>query len=148
MDFIDDNIHRQITLAELAAAANLSAFHFARRFKAATGQTPLRFIAERRVVEAKKRLRSGVMPLAQVALECGYTGQSHFTTAFKAVTGVTPGIYRRGAQAVLIAGLLCFSLMYNVATQAGAMDVLMAAMHEFGHEVVEFAVDLDDFLEP
>lgn len=94
LGYIDANIHRQITLAELADEAGLSQFHFSRLFKQKIGMTPLAYLANKRVEMAKTTMRSKGATLAQVALDCGFASQSHFTTCFKAVTGTTPGQYR------------------------------------------------------
>lgn len=99
LEYIEDNLCRQITLDELAGVAGRSKYHFARNFTAALGMSPLRYLANRRVEAAKKRLRGGPESLAQVALSCGFASQSHMNTVFKKVIGVTPGEYRRGSVA-------------------------------------------------
>lgn len=98
-DFINDNLHRQLTLAEMAEVAGMSQFHFTRLFKSKTGMSPLAYVAQKRIELTKTVLRSSGATLAQVAIDCGYASQSHFTTAFKAVTGMTPGEYRKQAAA-------------------------------------------------
>lgn len=95
LDFINDNLHRQITLAEMAEVAGMSQFHFIRLFKSKTGMSPLAYVAQKRIELTKTVLRSSGATLAQVAIDCGYASQSHFATAFKAVTGMTPGEYRK-----------------------------------------------------
>lgn len=94
LTYIEDNLHRQITLAELAAVANLSQYHFGRKFKNRLGMTPLQFLANRRVEAAKHRLRSTSESLVEVSMSCGFASQSHFNTVFKKVTGTTPAVYR------------------------------------------------------
>jgi AraC family transcriptional regulator len=94
-DYIDANLHRQISLQELAELASLSPFHFCRKFKKRVGMTPLAYLAQRRVDKAKKQMRTRGDTLAQVALDCGFASQSHFTTVFRTVTGTTPGQYRK-----------------------------------------------------
>lgn len=95
LGYIEANLHRQMTLAELADVAGLSVFHFARLFKQKMGMTPLAYLANKRVEIAKTAMRSSGATLAQVALDCGFASQSHFSTCFKAVTGITPGQYRK-----------------------------------------------------
>lgn len=94
LDYIEANIHRQITIAELAKVSALSTYHFARSFKLATGFTPIHYIAARRAEAAKALLKKPEISLAEIAYACGYASQSHMTTAFKAIAGVTPGQYR------------------------------------------------------
>lgn len=95
IDYIESNLHRPITLDELAGVCSLSVFHFTRMFKVYYGMSPLRYLAYRRVDAAKHMLMLSKEPLAQIAFSCGFASQSHFTTKFKAVTGVTPAAYRR-----------------------------------------------------
>lgn len=91
--YIDANLSRTIRLPELAELMNMSIFHFSREFKAVANTSPMKYVLERRV-EAAKRALIGPAPLAEVALDVGFSSQSHFTTAFKTVTGVTPSAWR------------------------------------------------------
>lgn len=97
LGYIDDNIHRQITLSELAEVANLSHYHFARKFKNKMGMTALQYLANRRVEMAKRLLRTTSDSLVEISLACGFASQSHFSTVFKKVTGTTPAAYRYNA---------------------------------------------------
>ncbi|NKC33873.1 helix-turn-helix transcriptional regulator [Roseomonas sp. BU-1] len=84
-----------VSLSDLAEAAGLSRFHFARAFRAATGQTPHAHLRRLRCERAKSLMEAGGMTLAEVALACGFAHQAHFTTAFRNVTGTTPGRWRQ-----------------------------------------------------
>lgn len=95
MEYIDANIRRPITVAELADKASMSRYHFMRSFKKTVGETPMRYICRRRIEVAKKMLATRSDPIAEIALEAGYSSQSHMTTVFKAMVGVTPGEFRR-----------------------------------------------------
>lgn len=94
MAYINDNISRQISLTELAEIANLSIYHFSRKFKNAMGETPLQYIAHVRVDAAKRQLRATDDSLVNISISCGFASQSHFNTVFKQVTGTTPMSYR------------------------------------------------------
>lgn len=94
-DFVDANVGRALRLVELADVAGMSQFHFARAFKAAMNETPMRYVLERRIVAAKVALAGGDS-IAVVALDAGFSSQSHFTTSFRLVTGVTPATWRAG----------------------------------------------------
>lgn len=96
VDFIEDNLGRELGLDELARVACLSPYHFVRSFRSAVGQTPHRYLMERRVARARALLKSGGVPLSQVADACGFASQAHFTSAFKRAVGTTPGAYRLG----------------------------------------------------
>jgi AraC family transcriptional regulator len=95
-EFVETRLSEGFGLAEMAASAGLSAWHFSRAFKAATGQTPRAFVVARRIERAKRLLAETRMPLAEVARECGFADQAHLTTAFGRGTGCTPGAFRRG----------------------------------------------------
>jgi AraC-like DNA-binding protein len=98
LDHIDGNLHRDIALAELAALAGLSTTHFARAFRKSLGEPPYRYFRRRRIERAKMLLADTDQGIAEVALECGYAAQSHFSSAFKLLTMKTPAAYRRAAR--------------------------------------------------
>jgi AraC family transcriptional regulator len=95
IDFVEAHLDRDIALNDLAEVCCLSPYHFARAFKARMGSTPYGYVLERRMERAKLLMLAGDLSLCQVALECGFASQSHFTTAFKRVTGITPGEFRK-----------------------------------------------------
>lgn len=82
------------SLEELAAAVNLSPFHFARVFRRATGLPPHAWLQQRRLEQARALLRSGCAA-ASVAAQLGFADQSHLSRQFKQVYGVSPGEYRK-----------------------------------------------------
>jgi AraC family transcriptional regulator len=93
-DFINDNLERDLALAEIAEAVELSPFHFARAFKQATGLTPHQFLIKNRIERAKTLLTDHELPLVEVSYRAGFKNQSHFTTLFRRVTSLTPKAYR------------------------------------------------------
>lgn len=95
IEFIEANLNESIGLDDLAEAAGLSANHFLRVFKLATGETPYHFLRARRLERARQLLIENSMPLAELALECGFANQAHFTAAFSRELGISPGRYRR-----------------------------------------------------
>ena len=92
---VEDRLDGALTIADMAAAAGLSPFHFSRSFKAATGRPPHRYLLERRVERAKQLLRDPRQEIVQVALAAGFASQEHMTTVFRRLTGTTPARYRR-----------------------------------------------------
>jgi AraC family transcriptional regulator len=94
-DYIEAHLHEEILLVDLAEAGGRSVRHFSRMFRRSTGQTPHGFILRKRVDRAKDFLRTRKMPLAEIALTCGFADQSHFATAFRKSTGKTPVHWRR-----------------------------------------------------
>jgi AraC family transcriptional regulator len=98
-EYIEEHIDRGLTLQQMAAVAHLSAYHFARQFKAATGLAPHQYVVARRVERAQQLLREGNdLSLAEVAAEAGFSDQSQFSNHFKRQLGMTPGQFRRSAR--------------------------------------------------
>jgi AraC family transcriptional regulator len=93
VEYIHANLTKELTVEELASAASLSRFHFSRMFKAATGQSPSRFIGQQRLELAKLLLAEG-RSIADVAHDCGFSSESNFVRSFRRATGLTPGLYR------------------------------------------------------
>ncbi len=93
-EMIEDRLGDDIGIDELAAAARLSRFHFMRSFRKAFGVPPHAYRTGKRIALAKACLAAGE-PIADVALSCGFTDQSHFSRVFKNTVGITPGQYRR-----------------------------------------------------
>ena len=93
-DYIEANLDDRLTLAELAAVACLSPYHFSRSFKQAVGVGPQRYVMHRRVERAKALMRRTNQPLARIAQEVGFADQSHLTSVFRREIGVTPGHFR------------------------------------------------------
>ena len=92
----DENIQFPLTLVDLAAVAELSAYNFVRQFSARFGISPMAYVRERRLALAAAQLRQGAPPpLITLAFDCGFDSQEGFTRAFKRAYGVTPGRYRR-----------------------------------------------------
>ncbi|OYY90620.1 MAG: hypothetical protein B7Y45_06640 [Sphingomonas sp. 28-66-16] len=95
IEYVEANLDGDIGLDDLARIAGLSPFHFSRVFKLATGETPYHFLGSRRLNRARALLARGEMPLAELALACGFASQSHFTAAFTKSMGISPGRYRK-----------------------------------------------------
>jgi AraC family transcriptional regulator len=94
IEFMHDNYSRELAVEEIAAAAYLSEYHFARLFKQITGVTPHLYLANLRLESARKLLVKTQFSISEIAAMVGYQSQSHFTKIFKSVTGMTPRAYR------------------------------------------------------
>ena len=90
-----DNLEGSISIPALAVACRLSASYFARSFKLAVGLSPHRWLMNYRVERAKHLLADSDLPLADIALACGFTDQSHLARVFSQLAGATPGAWRR-----------------------------------------------------
>ncbi|HEX8799643.1 MAG TPA: AraC family transcriptional regulator [Terriglobales bacterium] len=96
LERMQTDLSANLDLATLAAESGYSRAHFLRTFRAATGQTPHRYLLELRLTKAQALIASGSMPLIDVALACGFSSHAHLTTAFRSRFGSSPSEYRRG----------------------------------------------------
>ncbi len=90
IDYMHTYLDQDLGLEELAAIAELSPYHFCRSFKRSTGFTPHQYLIRQRVERAKLLLKDGKMGILEVAIDCGFTHQSHLNRHFKRLTGMTP----------------------------------------------------------
>ena len=97
IEFMHDHCARELSLAEIAAAAYLSEFHFARLFKKITGATPHAYLGALRIERARKLLAETDLAIIEVGARVGYNSQSHFTKIFREATGITPHAFRVAA---------------------------------------------------
>ncbi|MBR7831984.1 helix-turn-helix transcriptional regulator [Actinospica durhamensis] len=89
-----EHYHEPISLADLAAAANLSRFYFARVFRASTGTSPGRFLAAIRLSRAKQLLLESSLSITAISYRIGYNSVGTFTSRFTASVGMSPTRYR------------------------------------------------------
>lgn len=94
VEFIDANLENDISLADLATVADLSAFHFSRAFRKSTGKTPQQYVMQQRLERAKVLLARPDLPIVEVSLRSGFKNQSHFTSWFRKYTNFTPKLWR------------------------------------------------------
>ena len=95
LDYVSSNLSVDIGLAELAAVAGLSRYHFARAFKRTIGQSPYSFILSQRTREAANLLSSSDLPVEVVAAKVGFQTPSQFRRAFRQIMGASPQVFRR-----------------------------------------------------
>ena len=96
--YVHDNLHRKLRLAELSGLVHMSPYHFARLFKQSTGMSPHRFLIQQRIEQARALLAAQTLPIAEIARSVGFRTPSHFATSFRRLTGITPGAYRSGRE--------------------------------------------------
>jgi AraC-like DNA-binding protein len=95
IEYIHANLSEEVRLEDIAGAAGLSTFHFARLFRQATGMAPHRYVVQVRVGKVKELLGEGELCLAAIADEAGFADQSHMSRVFKRLMGMTPKTFRR-----------------------------------------------------
>lgn len=90
IDYIHTNLDRDLSLSQIASVINISPTYFASLFKSATGTSPHQYVIQQRVERAKLLLSKPNLAIADIALQVGFSSQSHLTQQFKRFTGVTP----------------------------------------------------------
>ena len=93
-DWLDLHFAEDISIQDLADQANLSERTLKRRFKAATGETPIQYIQHLRIEAAKKRLEASQTSVEGITHEVGYENIASFIRLFKRYTKMTPSAYR------------------------------------------------------
>jgi AraC-like DNA-binding protein len=93
--YVADNLGRRIRTTDLAGVAQLSASHFTRVFKETFGETPIGYVAQRRMLYAQELMLSSSECLSQIALRSGHCDQSHFTRVFRRKVGISPRKWRK-----------------------------------------------------
>jgi AraC family transcriptional regulator len=95
IEFINQNLNKQgLRLSDLAAAANMSKYHFAKSFRQVIGIPPHQYLVRMRLEKARKLLSDRAMSLDEVAFNVGYADKRQFSEQFLKVFGVSPKRYR------------------------------------------------------
>jgi AraC-like DNA-binding protein len=117
-DHLDRCYASPITLDDLAALSRMSRFHLIRSFRAAYGETPIRYLSRRRIERAQDLLRYANLTVTEVCVSVGFSSLSSFSSRFTALVGETPSAYQRrwSAAAPHIPG--CHLFMYGVIPQS------------------------------
>ena len=96
-EYLHTHYAQKIVLQDLAELTGLSPYYLSRIFQKATGLPPHAYLIQIRIIQAKARLAQACSlncSLSEVALDLGFSDQSHFTKTFKAIVGVTPKQYQ------------------------------------------------------
>jgi transcriptional regulator GlxA family with amidase domain len=86
------------SIASLAARAGLSPRSFSRRFRQATGETPMRYLQTLRLREARALLQHSDLAVAEVAWRCGFSSPSRFAQAFRETGNLSPRAWRNAVR--------------------------------------------------
>ena len=95
IDFIKANLHRKISLTDLAREVNLSAAHVSRLFSIETGIPPSEYLIRLRMEKARHLLLTSLLSVKEIMAMTGYGNRGHFLQHFKRYFGLTPSEYRR-----------------------------------------------------
>ena len=94
LEYISAHLDRDIQLSDLAKIAGISQCYFASLFKQSMGITPWQYVLQQRIKQSKILLRKSNSSIVEIALQCGFRSQSHFTSSFRKITGCTPKMYK------------------------------------------------------
>jgi AraC family transcriptional regulator len=96
-DLLTANLSEDVSVRDVAAECGLSPGHFTRAFKQSLGVPPYQWVMRQRIDMAKLQLSGKQLPIAEIAVNCGFADQSHLTRIFARATGVTPSHWRRSS---------------------------------------------------
>jgi transcriptional regulator GlxA family with amidase domain len=89
------HLDEPMTVDDMATRAMLSPRSFARRFRAATGTTPVQWLLRQRVLHAQRLLETSDLSVDRVAEKCGFGTATALRAHFRRIVGTTPTSYRR-----------------------------------------------------
>lgn len=92
--YIEQHFNEIITVKQLAELGNTSVSSFNRVFKKETNLTPIEYLIEVRIEKSKKMLQRKEIPITEIALRCGFSSSSHYSSSFSKVFNITPSEYR------------------------------------------------------
>ena len=101
IDYIHTHLDRELSIEQIAQVIHISPTYFASLFKRTTGISPHQYVIRQRVKRAKVMLTKTELTIADIALQVGFSSQSHLTQQFKRFTGMTPkqvGAYHQHCQ--------------------------------------------------
>lgn len=98
LTFIKDNYQNKIYISDLAGQVNLNEQYFCRLFRKAIGYSPIEYLNEYRIKQAKRLLEETDLQVTEVCLDCGFNNLGNFLQEFRKHTGTTPLQYRKHKQ--------------------------------------------------
>lgn len=93
-DYIRRNLARRLTAETIGAALELNGDYLRHLFKRETGQTLADYVLELRIAKAEEMMGTTTLPLKTIAAECGFAGESYFSSAYRRLRGQPPSAYR------------------------------------------------------
>lgn len=96
MEFMNRNLNRNLTLAQIAARNGMSVYHFSRTFTQAVRTSPMKYFLSRRMAYASRMLTQTSLSIKEIATVCGFENSYYFATQFKRHHGVPPSQFRAG----------------------------------------------------
>ncbi len=112
--FIEGNYSEDIALADIAKSASINHTTLTKLFKSELGMTPIDYLWHHRIKVAKKQLQFTLLPIKEVADQCGFKTLQHFSRKFEESTGSTPGDFRKKAFSSRISELDDYQIKYTL----------------------------------
>jgi AraC family transcriptional regulator len=97
-EYLESNFLRPLSLAEIAGAAGVHRVHLSREFRRYFSTTVGEFLRRKRIEHACHLVSTTTTSLAEIAMTCGFSDQSHFSATFRRQVGLTPARFRQMAQ--------------------------------------------------
>ena len=95
LEHLRAHLDQELPVTAMATVAQLSPSHFSRLFKRSTGLSPHQYLLRQRIERARKLLADPGRRISEVSYELGFPSQSHFTTVFRTLVGVTPRAFQK-----------------------------------------------------
>jgi len=95
LDYIELNMHAELSVNFLASRINQHPDYFSRQFKAYTGTRPVNYINKKRVERAQYLMATTRMNYSEISIQTGFSNISYFSKAFKKLTGMSPRDYKK-----------------------------------------------------
>ena len=99
--WLQDNLHQRVNISDMLPSLQVSSRTLQRRFRQATGQTPLQYLNRKRLEAATDMLRASNLNVSEIAWQLGWQDVSYFTRLFRQHTGMTPARYRQSVRGKL-----------------------------------------------
>jgi AraC family transcriptional regulator len=94
IEYINEHLHRNLTLTEIATELDMSQYYFCRLFKQSIGMTPHQYLIQQRVERSKQLLKQPEQNIVDIAAQCGFANPSHFARCFRQRVGISPQQFR------------------------------------------------------
>ena len=95
ISYLNEQLSEKISLSDIARAGMVCESRCLKLFRLFTGQTPIRYLQQLRIVKSMRLLTGTEKNITDIALECGFSGVSYFIETFRRLNGITPLQYRK-----------------------------------------------------
>ncbi len=95
VNYINSHIGEEVRLEEICREVHVSKGYFCKKFKTATGMTPMEYLLKTRIITAQNLLENRELSMGEISACCGFSSQSYFCRVFRENAGMTPLQYRK-----------------------------------------------------